>query len=291
MIKSNLDKIILTPEDTTSKGINPAAILEKETDTTAVLNFYFPALADGRYHMRIEKESINQRNDSSSFIESAVFEIKSEPDKNRPTISSISHSGKIVFPADSIVGIQFSEPIDQQTLVDSAVSISRSDSTLLSAGWRWTDDFRLNLHVAGLEWGKVYQMTVNQRLISDMANNPAGDSIKTYTFRTYSQDSLGSVSGTMAINSDVDTVGIPYLKFKSATDNKVFTFSVMGKHFNFQLPSGKYILNGFIDRDTNGRQDFGSLFPLKLAETGAVFPDTVRIRSRFESAGIEFIFK
>jgi hypothetical protein len=134
-------------------------------------------------------------------------------------------------------------------------------------------------------------MKIDERLISDMAGNRAGDSIRTYIFKTYSQDSLGSVSGTVAINSDIDTAGIPYLKFKSVTDNKAFTFSIMGKHFNFQLPSGKYILNGFIDRDANGRQDFGSLFPLKLAETGAVYPDTVRIRSRFESAGIEFIIK
>ena len=291
MIRSNFDKIFLRPEDTTSKGINPAAILEKETDTISALNFYFPALADGRYRVRIDKEAIDQKNDSISFIESTVFDIKSEPDKNRPTITSVSHSGKIVFPADSVIGIQFSEPINRQTLSDSAVSISSSDSTLLSAGWRWNDDFRLNLHVAGLEWGNVYQMFVNERLISDMAGNQAGDSIKTYTFKTYSQDSLGSVSGTMAIDSDVDTVGIPYLKFKSVTDNKAFTFSIMGKHFNFQLPSGKYILNGFIDRDANGRQDFGSLFSLKLAETGAIYPDTVRIRSRFESAGVEFIFK
>jgi len=291
IIHSNLDKMFLMLEDPTSKDINPVAILEKETDTTSVLNFYFPSLADGRYHIRIEKEIFNQRNDSSSFIESTAFDIKSEPDRNRPTITSVSYSGKIVFPADSVIGIQFSEPVNRQTFSDSAISIRSSDSTLLPAGWRWTDDLRLSLHVAGMEWGKVYQMKIDERLISDMAGNQAGDSIRTYIFKTYSQDSLGSVSGTVAINSDIDTAGIPHLKFKSVTDNKAFTFSIMGKHFNFQLPSGKYILNGFIDRDANGRQDFGSLFPLKLAETGAVYPDTVRIRSHFESAGIEFIFK
>jgi Bacterial Ig-like domain len=291
MIRHNLDKIFLSPEDSPSKGINPAAVLEKETDTVSVLNFYFPALADGRYHISIEKEIVNQKRDSSSVIESAAFEIKTEPDNNRPVLTSVSHSGKIVFPADSVIGIRFSEPIDRLISTDSAISIRNSDSTLLSAKWSWLDDFRLNLQVSGMEWGKVYQMKINERLLFDMAGNPAGDSIKIYSFKTYSQDSLGSVSGTVAMNYDIDTVAIAYLRFKSVADNRVFIFAVMGKHIDIQLPSGKYILDGFIDSNANGRQDFGSLFPLKLAETGAVYPDTVRIRSRFESTGIEFIFK
>ena len=62
------------------------------------------------------------------------------------------------------------------------------------------------------------------------------------------------------------------------------------RRFKFELPAGKYLLSGFIDRNENDELDHGRLNPFVPAETDAVYTDTVSVRARFETAGIEFLF-
>ena len=50
-------------------------------------------------------------------------------------------------------------------------------------------------------------------------------------------------------------------------------------------------LNGFLDENGNGKLDYGTLTPFNNSETSAFHPDTIRVRTRFESAGVEFRFK
>jgi hypothetical protein len=51
--------------------------------------------------------------------------------------------------------------------------------------------------------------------------------------------------------------------------------------FELNLPSGRWILGGFIDLDRDGRWSGGQLQPFKLAEPRIVNRDTVTVRARF----------
>ena len=104
-------------------------------------------------------------------------------------------------------------------------------------------------------------------------------------------DSLGSVSGRVSFGPGVDSAGTTHLLFRPVTGSVVFEKVPEGESFNYSLPPGKYFLSGFLDNNNNGRHDFGNLYPFAFAEKATIHPDTIRVRARFETADIEFIFE
>jgi hypothetical protein len=56
------------------------------------------------------------------------------------------------------------------------------------------------------------------------------------------------------------------------------------------LPAGDYKLWVYQDLNTDGKYSFGSLDPLMYAERLAVHSDTINVRSRWETGGIDFSF-
>jgi hypothetical protein len=124
-----------------------------------------------------------------------------------------------------------------------------------------------------------------------MSGNLLGDSLEIFSFKTYNIDSLGEVSGEVEIASSLDSISTPYLVFRNVEGDFEYTQPVKQRNFKFSLPGGKYLLAGFIDSNQNGRYDPGYLKPWRLAETYAIYPDTIRIRPRFETADIEFKFR
>ncbi|MCX6827008.1 MAG: Ig-like domain-containing protein [candidate division Zixibacteria bacterium] len=282
IFKKDPTKIFLLPEGNNQPVLNPAAILENEDDTVSSYNLQFNGLNDGNYRLRLES-NIFDHNDSSGFIESGTFSIKLDTDKTPPAIMSVSHSEKIIFPNDSIIVIQFSEPIGKPQYTDSLITITTADSTILPINLRWPDDFRAKISISTLEWGEEYKISVCLRNLCDLYGNRGGDSTIIFTFKTYSQDSLGNISGRVGYNPGFDTTGIPYLLLNRMDDKRPFIQTISNGRFNFQLPPGKYILSGFIDRNGNGQYDKGTLLPFGFAETMGIYPDTVKVRARFET--------
>jgi hypothetical protein len=56
------------------------------------------------------------------------------------------------------------------------------------------------------------------------------------------------------------------------------------------LSDGEYRIGGFLDLDQNGKYSFGSLFPFSFSEPVFMSPDTIKIRKRWEVAGVEMIY-
>ncbi len=299
-IVTNLEKITLAPADSASSILYPRSVLEGEEDTVAIFNIFFGDLPEGSYRLKIDKlifpnthHSGGQsgKGDSSAFLESTAFKIKSEPDKNVPSIISVSHSGKTIFPDEKQIRILFSEPIDRKAAGDSLVMLEVKGGDTLRTTSKWLDDFKLSVTPDSLEWGKTYNILLRQNFLVDLAGNKAGDSVKIFSFNTYNKDSLGSISGSISYSGDVDSSGLLYLQFHLIEQAKKFVLPTPGKSFSYQLPPGKYLLSGYIDRNDNGRQDPGKLDPFEFSETSANYPDTIKVRARFETAGVEFIIK
>ena len=290
-IIANLEKIILAKDDSTGSIINPRSVLEREEDTVPSFNIFFGDLPDGSYRLKIDKLIFSDRVDTILYLESTVFKIKNESDKNPPSVISMSHSGKTIFPDEKQIKISFSEPIDKRIAGDSLTTIFVKDGDTVRTTSRWLDDFKLDITPDNLEWGKSYMVSLQQNLLVDLAGNKGVDSARMFSFKTYDRDSLGSISGSIAFSGDIDTTGLLYLNFCLLDEAKQFLKPVAGESFSFQLPPGKYLLSGFIDKNGNGSQDLGRLNPFEFSETVSNYPDTIRVRSRFETSGIEFIFK
>ena len=290
LVRDNLDRIRLNSSDSSMSLINANSLKEARGDIISNLTLFFRALQNGNYRLLLDSHVFGGKDDSARILESAEFNIDVMPDSTAPKIEQFSHRDKTVYPIDSIIEITFSEPINKNLLTDSSIIVRDSDSTVNDIDIRWPDDFRLGLYVTVLSWGKSYTVSIDENSVRDLSGNSAGDSLMTYRFNTYNADSLGSVSGTIGFGPTLDTTGIPYLVFSGKTKETI-KIPVLNRQFDFSLPPGKYILRGFLDRNADGAQDPGSLFPFRYAETAMIYPDTIRVRARFETAGIEVNFK
>jgi hypothetical protein len=287
-IYDNLDKIFLMSPD--SKTFNPITIKERGDKEQFTFHFYFDSLISGPYIFKIDN-SIFSFSDSQIFIESAEFTIEIPEDKTAPKIESVSQKGKKLFPSENVIEIIFSEPCQFSNPESNAITIMKDDSSYHEIEAQWKDMFQLNYIIPELGWDESCVITLNEQLISDLSGNTIGDSTIQYKFTTYNRDSLGSVSGTVTIDSRHGGEGQPYLICTNVQGTEFINEPIYDDNFAFLLPPGKYLLKGFMDKNENGKLDFGSLAPFNYSETSVFHPDTIRVRTRFESAGVKFKFK
>ena len=78
------------------------------------------------------------------------------------------------------------------------------------------------------------------------------------------------------------------LSFQRVGRKQSFAAAVQDGRFAIDLPAGEYLLSGFVDTDNSGRRDLGTIIPFSTAETQAHYTDTISVRARFETTGIEF---
>lgn len=147
------------------------------------------------------------------------------------------------------------------------------------------------------------------KIFADSTFDPSGnalfDTLKQITFWTMNADTLTSISGTLT-DAQPDATGTVHLTLKQVG---AFLSSAFGAppaaarsdveyslilpapgpyRFDYILP-GLYQLSGFRDANQNGRYDFGSTFPFVPAERFAVWPDTMKVRSRWPNEGNDFV--
>jgi len=287
-LRENHNRISLVPV-TPDSSLHPVTIKQRPHTLSSTYLFYFDNIPDGIYRFVVETDLFGHRNDSIETIQSEEFSITALTDDTPPTIDSVSFKDITIFPTDNVLELYFSEPIRKQ-LSEDAFIIMDNDSNLYNINFRWPDRFGLYIYIEELKWNAQYTMTISESRIFDLAGNALGDSVLTYSFSTYDQDSLGSVSGTITLKPSVDTTAFPFIKFTSIDRKFIYEERVLTGQYNFALPPGKYLLSGFLDQNNNGFHDIGNLFPFRYAETATFYPDTIRVRSRFETAGIELIF-
>jgi uncharacterized protein (DUF2141 family) len=60
--------------------------------------------------------------------------------------------------------------------------------------------------------------------------------------------------------------------------------------FDRVLP-GKYLARAFMDKNKNKKQDIGEVFPYTPAEPYTTFPDSIPVRSRWETEKVDLVFE
>jgi len=285
-IRDNISHFFLIPQNESKTAITPVSVKERGNKELSTYNFFFKGIESDSYRLKIP-EVISGGSKLANDMGSSLYSLELNEDDVPPEIESFSHENAQTYPLDSVLTFIFSEPINRAGLTDESIKIADENGTNFRAEMDWSDDFSLKIPVPGLGWGNEYNVIVKEADIIDYAGNLLGDSLIQYSFSIYNHDSLGSVSGKVEISPYLDTAGLVYLTF-SRDGKEILHRPVTGNSFNFELPPGKYVLDGFIDKNVNGVQDFGGLFPFRYSETSAHYPDTIRVRARFETSGIEF---
>lgn len=124
--------------------------------------------------------------------------------------------------------------------------------------------------------------------IKDLSGNTNPDSIIAYPVNLKQNPpepaKNGSLTGVISYNAASPVV----IELVDGKGNVVVSNTVNSPGvFKFnQVPSGFYTLRSYIDKNSNSRFDYGLINPFNFSERFVVSSDSIRIRERWETSGI-----
>jgi hypothetical protein len=249
------------------------------------------ALTTGEYEVTAAGLADRAGNPIVSGNGQVRFEGTDQPDTVAPRLV-------IFWPADSAEGIApearvswwFDEAVGQASLQravvvsDSAGSpVSGQLQTLHGGAFDFVPD-------PPLAWGRWHSITLDGSGIADLSGNPMGDTTVVVHFRTMDEDLPGSISGQVR-RSGYPQDAAAVVRALGAGQRPGEILEVTGEAYHLaHLPPGSYLVSAFLDLDGDRRWDPGRPVPFRPAEPYWVTPDTVTVRSRWETAGVDITF-
>lgn len=245
--------------------------------------------APGNYMVRIEHIFDLQGNGIGEGLDTLGFAVTVQEDVDPPRlVSSYPAENEKAFPSDSDFVYVFSEPIAIDSADTALIWLMDVDSALIYGFECMVDELMLRCRPAEpLKSGQSYTVFLNLPGIYDLtAGNPAGDSVLGYRFTVENREEYGAISGRLSGGIDL-SVGNFTLFFKNI-DNKKERHFYLDENlgFHLSLPAGKYIFYCYDDIDDDGIYNWGTIYPFNGSEPFYVFPDTISVRSRFETEDI-----
>ena len=202
------------------------------------------------------------------------------------SITPADSARNIRYPAG--VDFAFSLPVDTISLQEAFRCFNETGDTL-DGIW----EFKTLSDATFRPWsdflpGQQYQFRMEQNNIRSLFADTLADSLIQHTFFMISDDEFGSLSGTSNLDSAMIELG--YINIYPVSGRAKTIQAKLKKnntYFVEWIPDGEYQIGGFLDIDRNGKYSFGQLMPFVFSEPVFINPDTVKIRKRWEFAGIE----
>lgn len=278
---SDAEMVLMTDSN---QRFSSTALLEKDDKLSGSVTLAFGRIPAGEYKLLLPLNA-----DSSVVYEGIT--VRDQEDKEPPTIAQHSPIERPMFASEIKVSVSFSEPIDTSKIGEETFQLVYSDSIPVATQHIWEGPLHVVIKPDTLLGGMKYTLRVSEFEVFDLAGNPLGDSLTVFPFATLNADSLGLVSGTVQIRLRDKLTDPAVLEFKSIANKATYTVTVKDRQFSLNIPGGKYLLSGYLDSNRDGTRTDGKLQPFQLSETSAIHPDTISVRARFETTGIEMTFK
>ena len=284
-ITGNPKLAIIALHNDSSVFYSAQSLFEDDDKPASNLNIYFGILEEGTYNLDLTYDTTKP----DLKYENIIY--KKTEDKTTPSVISFQPEKSPVL-ADSLnIKLKFSEPLNRESITNTTFKISKGSDTLQSVQADWLDDFRLKINSPEFSAGGNYKLIVTEFELMDRAGNVVGDSLREYTFSTIDSNTMGSISGEVKVQitqKENDPVILTLTNIDKKTDYKV---KITNQKFKLDVLSGSYIMSAHVDSDNNNEFANGSIKPFRYAETIANFPDTIKVRARFETTGIIFDIK
>ena len=256
-------------------------------------------------------------NQLDSLSRQTEFTGNAKPDTSRPRLVKLT-------PADSsrnvavtaTVEMIFSEiMVNASALVDISqrltshsrpLAVQDSSGKPVKGKGKWLNPFQFRFQPDALLKSRAkYAVKILSDSTFDASGNALFDTLNQITFWTMNADTLTAISGTI-VEAQPDATGTVHLTLKqvgaytSSTLGSAPAAARPGPEYSMILPApgpyrfdhilpGLYQLRGFRDANKNGRYDFGAAFPFVPAERFVVWPDTMKVRSRWPNEGNDFV--
>lgn len=196
------------------------------------------------------------------------------------------------IPLEAVVSLGFGEAVERVSVETSFVVLD-SVHEPLAGQIRWAHGSRMTFLLdEPLESKSIYNISLNAAGVKDLAGNFMGETVLMSWFQTVEVERLGSLSGEV-IRQGVPDSGVVFVRARrlDETSKESLVVTQTGEYRFSELLPGRYLLNAFLDLDGNGKFGFGRPIPFVPAEPFWVSQDTVRVRSRWETAGVDILLK
>lgn len=225
-------------------------------------------------------------NPIDSAYNTLQFSGTAEADTARPELiqSKPAFKEKTVNLVDPIQ-LSFSEAIDS-TQIRNGLTLKDSADQTVDGTMKWLNPAVCYFYPdSALMNQSHYQLALSGKGIQDLSGNGLADTV--IFFRTINSDTLSEIAGTI---SDPDTTGqgAIYIMATQITNPEVkYTTSITepGPYRIQSVLPGKYLIDAFRDENGNGKYSYGFPYPFTPAERFCIYPDTVKIRSRWPNEG------
>ncbi len=230
----------------------------------------------------------------SPQLNSSIFLSDAMSDTNALvfTLLNITEGSQNVRRDDSI-HIAFSKAV-KKNLFMAGFSLKDSSRRNVKGTFGWWNSTAVSfIPSSPMLFGMPYKLSVILDSLQDFSGNHPHDSIETVRFQIVSESILGSIQGTVAVESFTGK-GIIFVAATPLSSKTMRPYQQPIQHtgaflFN-DLPEDKYILSAFIDADSNGTYSYGKPFPFHSAEQFVVYPDTLKVRARWPIEGVNIHF-
>lgn len=292
VLPSSADSIWIS--DSTHENIIYPISVYPDIEDKNIVHLHFPKQrSENEFDLYLGafKDSSGNSMDSSSVLKSFAF--SASLDSVPPELLSVDKgsTSKFIYLQDRIK-IKFSEAVSEESK-DLSLTILNVDNEIVP--------YLLNSVYSNLwevysdnSWApnETYSLHINLKEVKDLSGNPAADSVWTMKFTTVNTDTFGIISGTIITDEGFDVPLYVSANALVGRGRKVGTkVSAEGKFRLEDVLPGKYFLDIFADSDRNDAYSFGSLAPYLNAELYFQSPDTVSVRSRWETSGHTIDFR
>ena len=190
------------------------------------------------------------------------------------------------------IQINLSEPVYQDTLAQN-IALFYHDTVNVAIHSSWIDANSFIIEPQKpLISASNYLLQINCRNWCDYAGNFFQDSLFILKFSTIDQNLFGSISGKI-ISRDGGNLKNLIIDAQLTGSDKFFRQTQpdsTGFYEFIDLLPGKYKFAIWEDRNCNGKYDFGRLAPYLPAEPYRTYQDEINVRSRWETAEVNWSY-
>lgn len=251
-------------------------------------------ISETEYLIRFDQSAIISNIDDSLKIISSHFSYAKTKDNKPPRLlyQTPTLSKEAIFQPGEEWQFQFSEAINSE-LFQQGVRVIGAAGDTLPVEVSIVNPTVMSLKPSQLQPGSIYDLIIDPVNLTDRSGNQSSDSSIIYRFATIGTDTLGSISGAVLV-TDSTYSATTIIEFKPVKKGE-------GRPASISLPPGQvifltslfpgyYTISAWVDQNENQVYDYGTIIPYHRAEPFTMPVDTFRVRTRFESAGVEIKF-
>ncbi len=268
--------------------------LNRSNPTLATFVTMTPLTVKSTYRLSVRGVTDLAGNPLDSAAASAIFLGSDTPDTVKPALVVVAlRDSTRDIPQGRVFKLRFSKAVIRAA-AERGVRLFDSLRAPVPFTLSWTNAADATMTPEKLIAAAWYRLEVVMDSVRDFQGNRYSDSTYVARFQTRDPRTTGSVEGKVVDLLQGGTEGEIYLTGQQVDSNgpteKTIRLPVPGPFTMQELPEGKYVFRAFRDTDGSTAFSYGLPFPYHPSERFAFFPDTVRVRARWDVEGVVVTF-